>query len=711
MFMYDGRLRKKIEALQDGVNRLVEHAEQDPARAGAILPAVVKDLASAVDELRLVEVKLRQRDEESAAIRKTLQADQHRWRRPLREEQGAAEAYLDIVAAIVVAIDAEQKVTLINEAGCKLLALSRDQIVGKNWFDHFLPAEHRERTRAVFKQLICGQIQPVEYFENPILTGRGQSSIIEWHNTVLRDETGAITGTLSSGLDVTERRSVEQALQRHRQELQDILDSVHALIFYKDTDNRIVRVNRAFADAMGMTKEQMEGKSCFELWPEQAESYWQDDKEVIRTGQPKIGIIEPVETAAGLRWVSTDKMPYRDEQGNVIGVIGFAVDITDRREAEQALRLSEQRYRRLVDNALVGVYRTNLEGQVLYANETLMRIFEFASLEEMRACSVLSLYQQPRDRQAFLERLKRDGMVANYELQAQTRTGRPITISVSATLVGQELSGMLSDITERKEAEEQVRLLNEQLEQRVRDRTAELAAVNKELEAFAYSVSHDLRTPLRAIDGFSQALTEDYGEKLDQTAKDYLGRVRAASQRMGRLIDDLLKLSRLTRCQVRHEPVDLSAFARSIAAELQQQEPDRPVRFVIADGVTACGDPTLLRVVLENLLGNAFKFTRNRREARIEFGAERSADRTVYFVRDNGVGFEMQYAEKLFGAFQRLHAEGEFEGSGIGLATVQRIISRHGGRVWAQATVNKGATFRFSVGPSAEGRVSERVRS
>jgi len=483
------------------------------------------------------------------------------------------------------------------------------------------------------------------------------------------------------------------------------------LIFYKDTDNRIVRVNRAFADAMGMTKEQMEGKSCFELWPEQAESYWQDDKEVIRTGQPKIGIIEPVETAAGLRWVSTDKMPYRDEQGNVIGVIGFAVDITDRREAEQALRLSEQRYRRLVDNALVGVYRTNLEGQVLYANETLMRIFEFASLEEMRACSVLSLYQQPRDRQAFLERLKRDGMVANYELQAQTRTGRPITISVSATLVGQELSGMLSDITERKEAEEQVRLLNEQLEQRVRDRTAELAAVNKELEAFAYSVSHDLRTPLRAIDGFSQALTEDYGEKLDQTAKDYLGRVRAASQRMGRLIDDLLKLSRLTRCQVRHEPVDLSAFARSIAAELQQQEPDRPVRFVIADGVTACGDPTLLRVVLENLLGNAFKFTRNRREARIEFGAERSADRTVYFVRDNGVGFEMQYAEKLFGAFQRLHAEGEFEGSGIGLATVQRIISRHGGRVWAQATVNKGATFRFSVGPSAEGRVSERVRS
>jgi signal transduction histidine kinase len=256
---------------------------------------------------------------------------------------------------------------------------------------------------------------------------------------------------------------------------------------------------------------------------------------------------------------------------------------------------------------------------------------------------------------------------------------------------------LISNIARRKQAEDEIRTLNEELEQRVSERTAQLEVVNRELEAFAYSVSHDLRAPLRSINGFSQILLEDYGDEIDARGQDSLRRLRAASLRMGRLIEDLLTLSRLTRGGIRQELVDLSAVAQAIAAQLLDTEPERQVAFEIGEGIVAVGDPRLLQVVLDNLLSNAWKFTSRKPQARIEFGTLQLDGQDVYFVRDDGAGFDMAYAEKLFGAFQRLHALDEFDGTGIGLATVQRIVHRHGGQVWAEAAVDQGATFYFTL--------------
>lgn len=266
---------------------------------------------------------------------------------------------------------------------------------------------------------------------------------------------------------------------------------------------------------------------------------------------------------------------------------------------------------------------------------------------------------------------------------------------------GEHLRDVITDMereaAERQRAEQAVIELNRVLEDRVRERTAELEAINKELETFSYSVSHDLRAPLRAIDGFGQILVEDYHDQLDADGQDHLRRIRGASQRMGELIDDLLMLSRVTRTEMTRSQVDLSALARQVADELCRTQPQREVEFVIMPGLIVNADANLMQIVLENLLGNAMKYTGKHPLARIEFGEKQQEGQSVWFVADDGAGFDVAYAGKLFGPFQRLHRESDFEGTGIGLATVQRIIYRHGGRIWAEAAVEQGATFYFTL--------------
>ena len=299
-----------------------------------------------------------------------------------------------------------------------------------------------------------------------------------------------------------------------------------------------------------------------------------------------------------------------------------------------------------------------------------------------------------------LDELQAQGKIHNLEGVIVTKDGSRRDYLVTVKQVSIKDGTILytcHDITERKQAEDAIRILNEQLEQRVKERTAQLEMVNKEMESFSYSVSHDLRAPLRGIDGFSQALLEDYGEILDDRGKGYLERARSAAQHMGNLIEDLLKLSRVTRSEFRSERVDLSALVRAIADMVQQNNPQQAVDLFIQDGVVVRGDANLLGIALTNLLENAWKFTGRTAHPRIEFGVTIKDGEDVYYIRDNGVGFDMTYANKLFGTFQRLHSADEFPGTGIGLATVKRIFNRHGYQVWAEAEVGKGATFYFTL--------------
>ena len=406
-------------------------------------------------------------------------------------------------------------------------------------------------------------------------------------------------------------------------------------------------------------------------------------------------------------WADVVISAVRNAQGELLGFVKLTRDLTERKRAEQTLLKSRHMFEGLFENSPDTVILVNQAGCIVRVNARIDALFGYTRVElEGRSVETLIPERYRAGHGAHLAGYfaapRARSMDTGLELFAMRKDGSEfpadIMLSPLETDEGNHVLAVVRDITTRKEAEERIHNLNKELKQRA----SMLEVANQELEAFCYSVSHDLRAPLRGIDGFSHALLEDYADKLDATGRDSLQRIRGGCQRMAKLIDDLLNLSRLSRSEMHWRPVDLSKLAREVAHELRETAPERVAQFHIAEDLKSVGDRGLLRVALWNLLANAWKFTGKAAETVIEFGVRRSDGHAIYFVRDNGPGFDMTYADKLFKPFQRLHAMTEFPGSGIGLATVGRVIHRHGGRVWVEAVPGQGATFYFTLEQEGE---------
>jgi PAS domain S-box-containing protein len=403
-------------------------------------------------------------------------------------------------------------------------------------------------------------------------------------------------------------------------------------------------------------------------------------------------------------WAHVVITALRDEAGQVRGFVKVTRDVTERRRMEERLRASETRYRRLFEAARDGILILDAGTHTITdVNPFMVELLGYARDEflgkELWEIGVLK--DAAASREAF-RALQATGYIRYEDLPLQTKGGARWDVEFVSNVYAenghQVIQCNIRDITARKQAEAEIRRLNADLEHRVRDRTVQLDALNHDLEMFNASVSHDLHAPLRRIDSFVDALRDDYAERLEADGLQLIQHIGASTQRMHELIDALLALSRVSRHALAWQPMDLSALAHEIATELDHHQPTRQVDWVIAEGLTAHGDPRLLRVVLDNLLGNAWKFTATTAQARIKVGAQAAPDGTsVVFVRDNGAGFDMASVDRLFVPFQRLHREQDFPGTGIGLATVQRIIHRHGGRAWAEGAVEQGATVYFTL--------------
>jgi PAS domain S-box-containing protein len=528
--------------------------------------------------------------------------------------------------------------------------------------------------------------------------------------TAVRDEKGNPYRWIGAISDITEHKRAEEALRVSEEHYKTLFSETLDGICLADAETGIiVDCNQAMAALVCRERAELIGRPQTILHPPQNDkaAFSPTFKQHLTDKQGQIIETQVVTRTGDIREVEI-KANFVNLQGRKL-MQGLFHNITERKQAEEALRLANAYNRSLIEASLDPLVTIGPNGKITDVNAGTETVTGY-SRDELIGKDFSDYFTEQEKARAGYQQVFREGFVRDYGLEIRHQDGHLTPVLYNASIYRDEAGRVIGvfaaarDITERKRAEEEIHKLNAELEQRVRDRTAQLEAANKELEAFSYSVSHDLRAPLRAIDGFSRILLEDYISNLDEEGKRVLNVIRNNTQKMGQLIDDLLLFSRLGRQEIRVSKMDMGKLAKAVSEELKLAVPERKLKFAINTLIPAQGDQAMIRQVFVNLLSNAVKFTRPKERAVIEVDGRSEGNENVYTVKDNGVGFDMQYVGKLFGVFQRLHSAAEFEGTGVGLAIVQRIIHRHGGRVWAEGKVGEGATFYFTLPRKGEGR-------
>lgn len=620
----------------------------------------------------------------------------------LKEAKNRYRTLFEQSANAIFILDLEGRHVEANLRAAEILGYTREEIQVLSMRE--ISAQVDQST-VVLERLRNGETIPP--YERLFKKKDGELVWVELHVTAIRDEQGRPIRVQSIAQDITERKQANEALQasedRYRQTLDNMLEGCQIIGF----DWRYLYVNDAVAKQGHQAKDDLLGNTMMEVYPGiENTAMFSVLRRCMDERVPDQMVNEFTYPDGTSGWFELSIQPVPE------GLFILSNDITERKQAEEDLRKSEQKFSILFEKAAYAATLSKLpEGIIVDINEAFEQVFGYTKQEAVGSTSLeLGINPGVEERARVLAALKEHGSAHNQEMALHTKSGELRIMSVNVDLVDigsqKYILNLAQDITERKRAEEEILILNADLERRVAERTVELQQANRELEAFSYSISHDLRAPLRAMDGFSRILVEEYADGLPSEAAHYLERVRKNAQQMAELIDALLAFSRLSRQPLKMRIVPPTDLAQQALEDLRAAGEAGEAQVTIGDLPTCQADPALLRQVYANLLGNALKFTRGQEDAQVEVGCKRIDDKVVYYVKDNGAGFDMQYADKLFGVFQRLHRAEEYEGTGVGLATVQRIIHRHGGRIWAEAAVGEGATFYFTLGEDSDERTT-----
>ena len=607
----------------------------------------------------------------------------------------AWDRVLENIKDLVIVMDIRQHIVDLNPAAQKALGFSDRQYRGI--LPDILPAQWAN---------LFQRFSGISTEQQEFAIGFGEDQqVYDLTITPIQDARLRHLGRLFLLHDITDRKNIEEGLRESEEKFRRLAETTEAGMYVYDGE-RFVMVNPAFQQITGYSREELEDLDPWkvihplhrEMVRERAASRLKGDN------TPQRYEVKLLTRDGAEKWVdlSVAVINYRGKPAS----LGTFLDITERKRSEAALIESEAKMLAIADSAWDAILMIDPKGQVSYWNPAAERILGYTKDEAMGQTlhdliAPKQYHQAHREAFTTFAQTGKGAAIGDiHEITARRKDGKefPVQLSLSAFQLNNSWYsvGIMSDITERKRGEGEINKMNEALEMRVTERTSQLELANQELASISYSMAHSLKTPLRSLDGFSYLLLNEHKENLNETGKDYLERIRNASHQIWQVTDDLMEILSISREELKLEQVDLSLIGEATLERLKTAYPDREVEFICPDSLMVAGDLKMIRLLIDNLIGNAWKFTRDRHPAHIELGSLERGGVTVFFVRDDGLGFDMAYSHKLFGVFQRLHAQDLFQGTGMGLAKAQRIIQRHGGRIWAEGIINQGATFYFT---------------